>query len=303
MSRIVFFNCFHNGDIHVSRGLVRQVINKVKQIDPGTTFSYSHRNPANLLADIPDLQFDPHAIGAVRNEHENLQRHGDIIFFNTWYAQQHHKYMNRYGITFDSLYAAFDDTCKNLWGFSLDSISPDPSIFFPIIDYSKFEIDHATHWLQTNINKKILIENGEALSGQATNFDMTSIIANIAKHHMDKIFIFTSHSNTRLPDNCIYSDGIIKKQTRSDLNEISLLSAQCDMVIGRASGVFSFTLTQDNLFRRNMKYLCFSNLVPTKDNKFWLSSLLQDKINYTSHIITTNESNIHNISSLIESHL
>lgn len=294
--RVVFFNHFHNGDVHVSRQFVRMIMNKL----PEMTFEYSHRNPRNLLNDIDGLVFNPGAINMVPSEHMSLLRSGDTVYINTWYAQQKFKHMNQYGITIDSLYACFDENCRNALGFSMQELSSNLKDFFPTIDYSKFEIEHAQKWINNNPEKKILVENGNADSGQAHNFDMTSIVAEIAKKHMDKIFIFTSHSGTRLPDNCIYSDGIIKKSFRSDLNEISYLSTHCDMLIGRASGVWSFCLTQQNLFRRNMKYLCFSNLVPAKEGKFWMGSLFQDKIEYSSKITTTNEFDTNKISKLIE---
>jgi hypothetical protein len=75
------------------------------------------------------------------------------------------------------------------------------------------------------------------------------------------------------------------------------------MIIGRASGVFSFTLTQDNLFNSCKKYLCFSNLTPKKDNKFWLGDKFIDKINYKSSILTTNESNLNKVEAIIEENL
>lgn len=267
------------------------------------TFEYSHRNPSNLLADIERLTFNPSAIGAVPSEHVSLLPIGDTILFNTWYAQQRFKHMNQYGITIDTLYSAFDENCRNAFGISVQDLSDDLKKFFPTIDYPKFEIAHAQKWIGENSGKKILVENGNADSGQAHNFDMTSIVSEIAKKHMDKIFIFTSHSNIRLPDNCIYSDGIIKKPARSDLNEISYLSTHCDMLIGRASGVWSFCLTQQNLFERNMRYLCFSNLVPAREGKFWMGELFQDKLDYSSRIITTNESDTNKISKLIEENL
>jgi hypothetical protein len=303
MTKIVFFNCFHNGDVHVSRGLVRQVMAKVNQIDSSISFSYAHRNPANLLADIPELTFEPILLNHIGSEHSNLNRHGNMIFFNTWYAQQNHKYMNRYGVTFDALYAAFDDSCKNLWGFSLSDISEDPSNFFPIIDYSKFEIENSSEWLKNNPGKKILVENGLAHSDQAHNFPMTPIIVKLAQNHPEITFILTTVESITLPNNVIYSDNIIKKSVRSDLNEISFLSSRCDMVIGRASGVFSFTLTQENLFQRKIKYLCFSNLVPSRSDKFWMNDLLSDKVNYNSSIITTNEPDVNNVYNIIEGHL
>lgn len=297
--RVVFFNHFHNGDVHVSRQFVRMIINKL----PETVFEYSHRNPRNLLNDIDRLNFNPGAISMVPSEHISLLRNGDTVYFNTWYAQQHFKHMNQYGITIDSLYAAFDENCRNALGFSLQELSGNLKDFFPTIDYSKFEIGRAQEWINSHSEKKILVENGRAISGQAHNFDMTSIMANIARHHMDKIFIFTNHDNIRLPDNCIYSDGIIKKQMRSDLNEISFLSTHCDMIVGRASGVFTFCLTQQNLFERNIKYLCFSNLVPPREGKLWMGNMFQDKVDYSSKIITTNESDTNQIFKLIEENL
>src|ERR1700677_2769215 len=190
--KIVFFNFFHNGDVHVSRGLVRQIMAKVNQIDPSISFVYAHRNPANLLLDISGLTFQPNLLNHIVSEHSNLTRYGDIVFFNTWYAQQHHKYMNRYGISFDTIYAAFNDSCKNLWNFSLSDISEDPSIFFPTIDYSKFEIGIASEWLKNNPGRKILVENGLAHSDQAHNFPMTPVIVRLAQKYPEITFILTT---------------------------------------------------------------------------------------------------------------
>jgi hypothetical protein len=303
MTHIVFFNAFHNGDVHVSRGFVRQIMSKVKQLHGDTVFSYSHRNPSNLLADIEGLHYNPHLINQVGSEHNNLVRLGDMVFINTWYAQQRWKYMNRYGITFDTLYAAFDDTCKSIWNFSLEDISQNPSDFFPVIDYDKFHIGPAQQWLAGHPEKKILVENGLAKSDQATNFPLVPVIVKAAQRHPEMTFILTEKDGANLPPNVVYSHNIIRKSERSDLNETSFLSSQCDLIIGRSSGVFSFCLTQDNLFRRKIKYLCFSNLTPTHDNKYWLGSLMTDKINYNSHILNVNESNPDRAFNLIEEHL
>lgn len=160
--RIVFFNCFHNGDIHVSRGFVRQIMNKIKQLEPDTTFGYTHKMSAELLSDIPDLTFDRGALGSVGSEHANLVKSGDTTFINTWYGQQQHKYMNRHGISIDTVYAALNDSCKDLYGFSLEDISTDLSTFFPTIDYTRISISRVQSWLSQHPQKKILVENGQA---------------------------------------------------------------------------------------------------------------------------------------------
>lgn len=300
--KVTFFNYYHNGDVHLSRGFVRQIMSHLKSKEPQTTFAYSHRNSPNILADIDGLAYEPHSWRNIR-ENDNAIRMGDNIYINTWYAQQFRKYMNQYGITIDCLYAAFDNTCKEVWKFALSDISSEPSSFFPSIDYSKFHIQHASSWLSNHPEKKILVSNGAALSGQATNFAMTPLILELAKRHIDKTFILCNKEMpSNLPSNVVYSADIIQKQA-FDLNENAFLSEHCDVIIGRASGAFAFAQTQNNMFKRRCKFLCFSNLVPAKEGKFWLSTLLQDKVQYSADIIVSNESNVANIQKIIECHL
>lgn len=300
--KVTFFNCFHNGDIHVSRSFVRLIMEKVRQIDSSLLFTYAHRNPGSLLDDIPGLIYDPGAMAFVQSEHHNLFSGGNALFVNTWYAQQHHKYMNRYGISMDALYAGLDDTCKNTWGFSLNDISSDPSVFFPSIDYSKFGIEHAQNWLESHPGKKVFVTNGYALSGQSHNFPMTALIFEIAKRHPDKLFILSNQEgSTNLP-NVFWSANIINK-LGCDLNENAFLSEHCDVIIGRPTGSFAFAETTNNMLKRNCKFLCFSNLVPPAGGKFWLSDLLKDRIHYTARITVSNDSDLNVIRNLIESQL
>jgi hypothetical protein len=300
MTNIIFFNHFHNGDIHVSRGFIRQIMNKMQ----GITFSYSHRNPPNLLSDIPNLIFDPQAIHNIKNEHIGIYHVADTIYVNTWYAQQGFRYMNRYGISMDTLYAAFDDICKSLWQFSLTDISTDPRTFFPVIDYCKFDIAPAQSWLNVHQNKKIFVETGMVLSDQAHNFAFTPIIINLANKHQDKIFILSNQEGPyQLPGNVVYSTDIIKKAFKSDLNENSYLSSHCDVIIGRASGAFTFAMTQENLFQRSPKFIALCNLVPVPPNKFWLNELLRDKVQYSAQFIVSNESDTNNITHIIDTNL
>lgn len=303
--KIVFFNYYHNGDIHVSRGFIRQIINKVHQLEPETQFFYGHRNYSGLLADIPNLSFDANALSIIHNDHINMYKVGDTTYINTWYNQQNSKYMGRYSISIDTLYAAFNDTCKNLWGFSLNDISTDPSIFFPVIDYDKLEITQAKNWLDKHPAPKVFVSNGIPLSDQAHIFPLTEIIISLSNQHRDKIFILSNkykrYAYNILP-NIFYSSDIINKKT-NDLNENSFISSHCDVIIGSASGAFTFSMTQENLFHRNNKFLAFCNLVPIPPNKFWVNELLRDKINYKSKIIVSNESDTTRIYKAIHANL
>jgi hypothetical protein len=278
-------------------------MNRVRQIDPTVQFAYGHRNSPDLLADIDGLSFDPLALSVVRNDHAGVVGIGDTVYFNTWYAQQHHKYMNRYGLTMDSLYSAFDDSCQTLWGFSLHQITPDPQLFFPVIDYNKFHVGEARNWLsQYPDRKKIFISNGTTLSDQAHYFSLTEIVKNVAKNHPDKIFIMSNQDGPEYADNVVSSTNIIKKGG-NDLNENAFVATHCDVIIGKASGAFTFAVTQENLFQRSPKFLAFCNLTPSRPNKFWLSDRLSDKVNYKAQFIVSNESNINAISSIIDSNV
>lgn len=300
--KVTFFNCFHNGDIHVSRSIVREIIKKVKRINPELIFTYAHKNTANLLDDIPEIIHDPGALAYVRSEHHNLFEGGGALFVNTWYAQQNFKYMNQYGISFDSLYAGLDESCKNAWGFSLEDISSDPRTFFPAIDYSKFQIEKAKNWLDNHTGKKIFVCNGYALSGQSHNFPITPLVMALAQKHTDKTFIMTNkEGENRLP-NVFWSSDIIQKNG-CDLNENAFISEHCDTIIGRPTGALSFSATQNNLLQRSCKILYFTDLVPKDGEKFWGSELLKDKIQYSASITVTHESDVGKIYSLMESNL
>lgn len=303
INNVIFFNHFHNGDIHVSREIVRKIINHVHQQNPNIKFSYSHSNSANLLNDIPNLSFDPIAVKNIKDAYSNLMTSNDTIYINTWYAQQQHKYMNQYGLTMDCLYAALDDSCKKIWNFSLSNISTDLSSFFPSIDYSKFEINDARLWLANHPEKKIFVANGLALSGQATNFSMIPIITQLAQKYPNKTFILTNKEGVINLSNVVYSSDIIKKTSMSDLNENSFISSHCDVIIGRSSGPSTFAMTQENLFKRNIKILYFTNIVPNPPNKFWADSIFRDHVNFSADIINTNESSPALVSNIIEQNI
>jgi hypothetical protein len=301
--RIIFFNHFHNGDIHVSRGLVRQVIDRVKQIDPTVQFAYSHKNSPQLLSDISNLPFDHHAISNINSEHIGLQLAGDTVYFNTWYGQQNFKFMNRWGLTFDALYSAFDENCKTQWGFSLDSISTDVSNFFPVIDYDKFHVMPTRNWLRGHPEKKVFISNGAILSDQARHFSLGQILTVLAPRYPNVTFILSNKESGVAGPNIVDSSDIIRKNN-SDLNENSFLASNCDLVVGKASGSFTFAMTKDNFFNKDIKFLAFCNLVPAPpNNQFWIGELLRDKIKYKAQVIVDDSGDTSHISTIISSHL
>lgn len=301
MKKVTFFNHFHNGDLHISREFIRKIIQKVNSINPEITFSYAHNNDPCLLSDIPNLAYEN--LNALRiDQFENLTTRGETTFINTWYAQQRYRYMNIHGMTLDCLYEAFNDSCKTLWGFGMEDLSSDPSSFIPTIDYSRFYIQDAQNWLAQNPQKKIIVSNGLAMSGQATNFSMAPIISELAQMHKDKIFILTNQEgNVHLPSNVVYSKDIIKKPVGSDLNENSFLTTFCDVIVGRASGVFSYAWTQQNMLQRKVKFVCFCGpgVVVRPPHQFWTSSVLSNRIHYSAEYIISESTDHNEVKSIV----
>jgi|SRR5579859_1136016 len=303
--KVTWINYYHNGDIHVSRSFIRQIIHNINKVNPTIQFAYGHRNNPKLLSDISNLGFDSTALSIVNNDHIGLYKINDTTYINTWYAQQHHKYMNRYGITFDCLYDIFDDVCKTHFGFALSEIEPNPVKWFPTIDFSKFEISAAKQRLDLCKEPLVLVCNGPALSGQAENFSMLPAVCNLAKKYQGIVFVLTNHEPNFNPSqygNIFYSSDIIKKNG-FDLNENAFISTYCDLIVGRASGAYTFSFIQDNLFAKPKTFLCFSNLIPPKENTFWLSEKFRDQVQYTSKIIVSDVKSSNIAEQMIERNL
>jgi hypothetical protein len=281
---------------------VRKLSQVFRQKNPEISISYYHKNDNNLLADIDDTE---HIKTIDLHEHNGVVIRDGAIFINTWYAQKQFHYMNRYGITFDCLYSIFDDACKTYFDFSLSEIEPDPSKWFPTINFSKFDISHAKQKLDICKEQLVLVSNGNALSGQAENFSMLPAICNLAKKYHGIVFILTnreSNFNHHQYDNIFYSSDLIKKNG-FDLNENAFISTYCKTIIGRASGAQTFSMIQENLFDHPKNFICFSNLGQPKENAFWLSELFKDKIQYKSKIIVSNITDSSSVENLIESNI
>lgn len=306
MKRVVFFNYYHNGDIHVSRGFVRQIMAKVHQSDPTIKFEYAHNNAPSLLADIPNLSFDLFGLRVINDDHISTFATKDTVYINTWYGQQHHKYLNRHGLCFDVLYDIFNENCKSVWKFSLEEISTDASIFFPTIDYEKYQIKQAQDWLTAHPAKKVFISNGLVLSDQAHEFSFTPIVSDLAAEFNDMIFILSNRFDRKYPNiqrsNVFYSGDIIKKRGH-DLNENAFITSKCDVIIGKASGAFTFAVNRHNLFERDVKLMAFCNLIPPDGGQFWVGNSLKDKFRYKADVFVSNESNGAVAYKLIKKHL
>ncbi len=292
MRNIIFFNHFNNGDIHVSRNFVKFLISKIKSIHSDTKFFYTHKNDPNLLNDIEDLSYDGSYLKNVKSHYSDIEEHQGNLYLNTWYGSQQMAHLNKYGITFDCLYGVFSNLAEK---FKVSLDEEDPYIFFPSIDYTGFYISQAQKFvegLEKYSNKMILVANGLAKSGQAADFNLSQVALDLSKKYKGLVFVLTNKNCEPIVsnDNIFYSQDIIKKHQGSDLNENSYLSTYAEMIVGRSSGVFSFSFVTKNLFNRSIDFISFSNL-SEKTIKYWLSNKFQSKIQYSAQIEDLNIKN------------
>lgn len=275
VKNIIFYNNFHKGDIHLSR---QMVYNFIKSF-PNYNYSYIHKHGDYIIKDvgIKYINF---------NNYPKLDTHkdtNDTLYFNTWYGAYGQKYQNSYGVTFDTLYHVFNkhlEKMKSSWS----KLNIDPINLYPAINWNHFNKRNIGDFVNKtqNFKKKILISNGDVLSGQSHACNLSGVINKLAKEYPNYLFIYTSRKGVNSRNNVVYTGDITKMQN-CDLNEISYLSKFCNIIVGRSSGPYSFAMTRDNLFDENKVMLSFSS-IGRDDGNYWLHSM-QNKIKYKAKIL------------------
>lgn len=282
-SKVVFVNYFHNGDLHVSRGFVRAIMKKF----PSLSYAYSHTCNKEILKDIPGLGFVPKAKLPKLPTGYGSAIVGNTLYLNTWYGAYKSKHNGSTGIAFDALYGVFNHHLTH-FNTTMAEVEPDPKKLFPTIDFSKLKTDHIKKFIDTSketYKKHILISNGNALSGQAANFPFAPVINALVKLCPKHMFIYTNADpKIKKAPNVRFSGDIIGKKG-GDLNENGYLSTLCDVIVGRTSGVYTFSMIQDNMFERdNLKMISFSNIGDDSGN-YWLAHKFRGKIKYSAKVV------------------
>ncbi len=275
MKSICFFSHFHNGDIFHIKSFLREI---TSQID--SKYYIAHPNSAILTADL-DLEYinipmswakpqdvseetrklhQHHVNLLVGKEHTKFFETEECFYVNTWiggYFSPDNEYNGECSLRgFHRMFNFIYDEINKQFGTNLEIKSLDN--YHPFVDYSKFNLENIDEFLKNDKNKKILICNGPSLSGQTTyNSDMSEILGPLARNNPDKTFIPTRKFDTEV-QNIVFSDDIIKSNG-CDLNEISYISKFCYLIIGRNSGPFCFTLTEENINDESKTFLAYGS--------------------------------------------
>lgn len=266
MTKLCFFNFYHNGDLFHSKPFVREVIKYLGK----DKVLYAHNK-------------DPRAIEDLGLQHVRLEglsdkvkvfrpKDPDILFVNTWIGSYFDKYTGECTLNFNmKMWADIYEDINTVFGKKM-KLGPVEN-YLPYVDYTKYDLANVNMYVDNESKRKIMFCNGPALSGQCEyNGNMDYIINPLAERNPDKIFITTHKISTSL-ENVVYTGNIIKSD-RCDLNEISYLSKYCDLLVGRNSGPFCYVSTGENLNDTRKTFYafghqesdCFSLGIPKKSN-------------------------------------
>lgn len=240
--KVCFFNFFNNGDVHVSRGFV----SKISKLD--ISISYWHKNNKEIIKDIgADFCDLPKNI----NQKTPYYKKNGIVYINTWYGC-YKDIFNQYGTSYRTVYESFRRSFDSQLGLKLDQLGG-PEDFLPSIDYSRYNIDGIDDKLEKISSPKVLFCNNKCLSGQAPlQVNMNDVLLSIAKAFPSISFIASNDIQTYL-NNVHLASKIINKNG-NDLNEISYISRNCDVIISTSSGPGTFSIVKDNLESPSKKF-------------------------------------------------
>lgn len=281
MTKVCFFNFYHNGDLFHSKAFVREVIKHLGK----EKVLYAHFKDPIVLKDL-DIQH-VRLEGIDHKTKVFRPKDPDILFLNTWIGSYFDKYKGECTLNFNmkmwaDIYEDINTTFKKKM-----KLGPVEN-YLPFVDYTKFELANVRSYIDSDAQKKILFCNGPAMSGQCEyNGDMDEIIIPLAVDHPEITFITTKELE-KTPPNVKYTGNIIQSD-RCDLNEIAYLSKFCNLIVGRNSGPFCFASTGENLNDPAKTFYafghqesdCFTMNIPKKSNYIFEKYVNGDQLHNT----------------------
>jgi hypothetical protein len=228
--KIYFYNNYHNGDVFYSKEFVRDIKNKI-----GKSHYYIHNNDFSILKD-----FDIDQIRSVTPDNQSSlsKRNNNELYINTWIGQYGAKYL-KYDCSLKSNYLMYCDIYKTL------DINIEPIGFYiPTVDFDKVN--------KVDFDKKcVLVCNNNVHSDQSENFNFDPIIDELSNTYKDLLFIMTNDTQLSKENTTIIND-------MNNLLEISYISTQTDIIIGRGSGPYCFSHIQDNMKNPNKTFIALT---------------------------------------------
>lgn len=267
MSKIVFFNHYHRGDLITHKEFIRQLQQELTDC----SFEYMHFNHPKLTRDL-----DIPKVGEPTNLDPKSPFYQDegVLYINTWIGCHWDLFCEHGGINMNSLWNSWNrilDTVNAYFNTSI-KLREEKESYLPTIDFSRFNLKSVEEFLKfSGDRKRVLICNGAPKSGQSFNSDMKEFLEPLSEKFKNVDFICTqkfstTNKNIYFTDEVILDTDIEDKRApwedreinNCDLQEISYLSENCDLIVGKNSGPFVFCETKNNYMNPKKKFLSFN---------------------------------------------
>lgn len=267
MSKIVFFNHYHRGDLLTHKEFIRQLQTELDDVE----FEYLHFNHPKLTRDlnVPKVGEPGHL-----DSKSPFYQDDGVLYINTWIGCHWDLFCEHGGINMNSLWHSWKrifDTVNSFFGTDIQ-LKDRKEEYLPSIDFSKFDVKSIDDFLKFSGNRKrVLICNGVPKSGQSFNSNMKEFLDPLSAKYDGVDFICTEKFSTE-SKNIYFTDDIILdtdiNETRApwedrelnncDLQEVSYLSEHCDLIVGKNSGPFVFCETKNNYMNPDKKFLSYN---------------------------------------------
>jgi len=237
--RIIFYNLGHKGDHHICREYIKDIIKKTNYDE----YYLLSKNPYTIR-DIPNLKQDflnDYCVGEgdLTLNHQYLNINNRDIYLN---------------ITLFGDYKFHYEIMTYVYEHLDININKDISYYYPKIDYSYYEIKGVENFINKYPDQfKVLVSNGQPQSGQSSISDLNEIINKLADDFKNVLFVLTDDSKRINKPNIFNTSDIIG--LKEDINEISYLSIFCDIIVGKSSGPYIYTLIEENLTNQLKTYI------------------------------------------------
>jgi hypothetical protein len=283
---IAFYNQCNNGDIHVSRELVKYTVKLARAQHPDAKITYYHRNSPRLTVDMPEVEHRP-LTDMLKEAPPGVSsfQHLDGVYLNTWYAAS--PVFGSMFCTLNTLHELFKAHLRAWFGHDID---PDLSKFLPTYDWRLVVgADTVDRWYleqrqHEGHRRWVLLCNGQPMSGQ-TNMPpgaFEAAMQPIIDAHPETLFLVTNEETHRFSGANVIGTRTIICRTDCDLPEVAYLSGFCDVIIGRGSGPYSFSLLSENLLSPDKTFVCFTDDRRVAD-WVYMSDAVKAKILWSNH--------------------
>ena len=253
-NKVIFYNCWGHGDIHLVRGLIKKSIELFKGIGINN-FEFCHAKDPCLIADVNISVSKAEYSFCKSITHSDVKVVKGTLYFNTWAGQCKYAYTKAYGFTFKSLCKAFENNLRKVGiNYFFDNCVLD---VFPDIDFSKFHVGKVNKYVRRKPDL-IFVSDEKGRSGQGNYYSFRKIVQELSPQYPKYTFIIANKDLNIAEGNLISASRIIGKPG-NDLNESAYLSTFCKLIIGKVTGSFSYALNKRNLYDKESVFLAFSS--------------------------------------------